>query len=90
LPAFLAAVDAALEELVVSVPRSNRVLGILPPSMDEQNDSGAEAMMGLAAASMAMLMTREWAVVAARGRRDARPVPLLRRVGRVFEAHRLR
>jgi hypothetical protein len=82
LPPVLAAVDAALEELVESVSRSNRLLRTVPLAIDERSDSAAQAMMGIAAASMAMSMTWERAVVAARGRREVRRV----RVGSKFRS----
>ena len=58
-PPVLAAVDAALEELGESVPRSNRLLRIEPPAIDERSDSPVQAMMAIAAASMALSMTWE-------------------------------
>jgi len=74
-PPVLAAVDAALEDLGESLPRSNKLLRIVPPATDERTDSAVQDMMEIAAASMAMSMTWERAVVAGRGRREARRAP---------------
>jgi len=89
-PPVVAAVDAALEELGESVARPNRVLRIEPSAIDEQSDSPVQGIMEIAAAAMALSMTWERGGVAGRARREARRVPRLRRVGRVFEAHRFR
>ena len=71
-PPVLAAVDVAIEELGESVPRSNRLLQIVPPAADDRSDSPASWLMQIAVASMALSMTWERAVVAGRSRRNAR------------------
>ena len=70
--AVLAIVDAALEELGESPPSADRSLRIEPQAKDERSDSASQAMMGIALASMAMSMTWERAVLATRGRCEAR------------------
>ena len=54
--------------------RSNRLLRIVPPSIDEQSDAPSQAMMGIILASMAMSMTWERAILAGRGRCEDRAI----------------
>jgi len=76
-PPVVTAVDAALEELGESTPRSNRVLRIVPPAIDQRSESPVQAMIEFAAASMALSMTWERGVVAGRGwRKSSRGVGL--------------
>jgi hypothetical protein len=86
-PSVLATVDAALEELGESLPRSNRLPRILPWAMDDTSDTASQAMMGIAAASMAMSMAWERVILAGQGRSDARRVPRLVLVGLEDSAH---
>ncbi len=62
----LAAVDRALEVLAGDVPRSSRLLGIVPPANGEGGDSPAHSLMEVVVASMALSMMRERSFVAAR------------------------
>ncbi len=64
----LAAVDRAIEELDGSVPRSSRLVRILPPAAVERSECPAYSMMEVVAASMALSMMREHAIQTARRR----------------------
>ena len=72
---ILAAIDAAIKEMGESPPHSNRLLQIVMPAMDDPSDTASQDLMGIAAASMAMSMTWERAILAGRGRREARRLP---------------
>jgi hypothetical protein len=68
----LAAVDAAVDDLGASAPRSNRVVPIARPS-NELSDCAQQPLLSIAAASLSLSMAWERVIAAARSRGDNSP-----------------